>query len=767
MALPLQRNEMLEDRDLRGRAFSEAYTTLVESWLTELFDEAAQGSDGIALVAVGGEGRREMAPYSDLDLLLLCEDPVLAQEVAEKLWYPVWDEGLKLGHAVRSMRETLALAAEDLETATGLLSARHIRGDAGMTAELAERARAGWRKRGRRWLEELAGSVERRHANAGEVAFALEPDLKDGRGGLRDVHALDWAIRAGAEIDPRAIESLMVCHDVLFDLRVELHRVQAHPGDRLLLQEQDAVATHVGDVDADAMMARVAAAGRSISFVSDESWHDIRASIGGSLFGRFRREQELEDGLLLRSARVALPAPAEPVTDPFMALKVAESAVRNDARIEPATLEALAGAPQPTLPWPEPARRSFCDLLLYGPPMVAVAEILDRCGLWTRLIPEWKPAQSRPQRNAYHRFTVDRHLLETAAEAAGLANRVPRPDLLVVAALLHDIGKAYPHLGDHSEVGAELAVGITRRMGFAEADVSTVGALVANHLLLADVATRRDLDAPATIEFVTREVGTPDRLAMLRVLTEADSLATGSTAWTSWKAELVERLCSRVAARMAGSNDADHDQVAFPRPEQRVLLESREVQVLADGDVITVACPDRPGVFFRVAGALALHGLDVIGANVWSEAGMALDEFRVRPGAAGVVPWDRVTGDVVKVLEGRLALESRVEERSRSHNRRRRATIHEFAPAVSFDNGESAPTTVIEVVGPDGFGLLYRLGRALAEFNLNVTAARIHTMGHDVVDAFHVTDATGGRVLDPDIQEEVRRALLHAMDVET
>ena len=243
-------------------------------------------------------------------------------------------------------------------------------------------------------------------------------------------------------------------------------------------------------------------------------------------------------------------------------------------------------------------------------------------------------------------------------------------------------------------MGAELAGGITHRMGFSEADVATMVALVRHHLLLADVATRRDLDDPATIEFVAREVGTTDRLALLRALTEADSMATGPAAWSPWKAELVERLCTRVAALMAGSSSssAPVEGRRFPTTGAAPSAGVREVQVRTEGDAITVCCPDRPGVFFRVAGALALHGLDVVEANVYSEDGIAVDEFRVRPGGAGVVPWDRVSEDVVKVLEGRLALQSRVSERARIQRRRRRATIHQFAPAVRFDNGASAPT---------------------------------------------------------------------------
>lgn len=759
----LRRHELLEDRSLKGRAFSEAYTDLVDGWLVEVFHDAVGETESLSLIAVGGQGRREMAPYSDLDLLLLSADSAEAAKAAERIWYPVWDAGLKLGHAVRTVRDTLHLASEDLETATALLSARHISGNGQLSADLIERARGNWRRRGRRWLSELASSVEQRHAASGEVAFDLEPDLKEGRGGLRDVHALAWATAAGADLDENVADSLRSHHDVLLEVRVELHRSQARAGDRLLLQEQDPVAARTGDVDADALMARVAASGRAIAFASDEAWHDIGLATRETLFGRFRRERRIDEELTVHDGRVGLTSHDPGAVDPFTVLRVADAAARDGLRIDHRTLDLLCRAPEPPAPWPREAGEQFCDLLLRGPAAVEVVEILDRWGLWVRLLPEWEPTQSRPQRNAYHRFTVDRHLLETAAEAAALSDRVPRPDLLVMAALLHDLGKAYPHRGDHSTVGAALAAEVGARMGFPEEDVSTLAALVRHHLLLADVATRRDLDATSTIEFVAGIVGDGDRLALLRALTEADSRATGAGVWSPWKAELVERLSTRTAAMLTGAvSDAGHEST-FPRPEQRELLASEGVRVVADGDAITVACPDRPGVFFRVAGALALHGLDVVEANVHSESGRALDEFRVRPGPSGVVPWDRVSADVVKVLEGRLALHARIEERARSHKRRVRPTIHQFAPGVGFDNGASAHTTVVEVTGPDSVGLLYRLGRSLSEFNINVTGARINTMGHDVVDSFYVTGADGGRILDEELQSEIRRALLDAM----
>ena len=680
----------------------------------------------------------------------------------EKLWYPVWDAGLKLGHAVRSIRDTLSLASEDLETATALLSTRHVAGDEAMANELLEKAHVNWRKRGRRWLDELAKAVDVRHADSGEVAFELEPDLKEGRGGLRDVHALGWALAAGADVDERLLQDLQRDHDTLLEIRVEVHRATAKPGDRLMLQDQDTVASRLGDVDADALMARVAAAGRTIAWASDESWHEIKVALNGAFFGRFRRERRLDTDLVLRDARVCLVDEGQPVTDPTTVLRVALAAARQRTRISLVTLGLLEAAPRLPDPWPTAAREAFTDLLLCGSAAIGVVEALDQWGLWEPLIPEWAPNHSRPQRNAFHRFTVDRHLLEAASEAAELGQRTPRPDLLVMAALLHDIGKGYP--GDHSVVGEGLARTISARMGFSSDDVDTIAEAVRHHLLLPDVATRRDLDDPATIEFVAGIVQTPERLALLRSLAEADGLATGPSAWGPWKAQLVEQLANRTAHLLGGGRVQEVVTDVFPNEAQRKLLELGGLQILAEDELITVACPDRPGVFYRVAGALALHGLDVVSAAIHSEDGMALDEFRVRAGASGLVPWDSVSDDVAKVLEGRLAIQARLDERVRSHRRRYRPGIHQLGQLVRFDNDATEDATVLEVAGPDSLGLLYRLTRALADLNVDVRTAKIHTMGNDVVDTFYVITSGGSKVTDPEHQDEIRRALLHALE---
>lgn len=762
MSSSLRRSDFLADHTLRGRAFCDGYTELVDNWLVELFVSAGGDDLDVALVAVGGQGRRELAPQSDLDLLLLFGKGVDPKDVADGLWYPIWDTGLKLGHAVRTVRDTLTLASEDLETATALLSARHLAGNRSLTDELEEKAKAGWRKRGKRWLEELAESVRTRHNEAGEVAFDLEPDLKDGRGGLRDVHALAWARAAGAEVDPALLAELERHHDTLLEVRIELHRITARPGDRLLLTEQDAVATALGDSDADVLMARVAAAGRAIAWASDESWYEADLRSGGGLKERLRRERPLDDGLIVRNGRVALDDVASARTDPVAVLRVALGAARTGKRIDLSTLAALGDCPAMPEPWPQEARQRFVDLVLHGPASIPVVEALDQYDLWCPLLPEWEPTRSLPQRNVFHRYTVDRHLLECSAEAASIAHRTPRPDLLVVAALLHDIGKGHP--GDHSEVGERLAVGIARRMGFDDHDVETIALLVRHHLLLSDVATRRDLDDPATIAMMIDAVGDAERLALLRALSEADGLATGPTAWGPWKSQLVDQLASRVSAALNGEETEGRQRAGFPTDEQRELMQQGGTHVIAEGERLTVICPDRRGLFFRIAGVLSLHGLDVVEANVHSEHGMAADEFRVVVGGSGVVPWAAVEADVRKALEGRLAVQARLDERARNVRRRRAVGVSQFPPRVRFDNDTASDATVLEAIGPDRLGLLYGLARTMSDLDLDVASAKIHTMGGDVVDTFYVTDANGEKVVDAEYQSEIRRALMHVLD---
>ena len=352
MTPQLDRRPLLENASIRGAAFCRALSDTFDDWITAVWTAADPPASGAALVAVGGYGRAELSPGSDIDLYLLYKPGVDVAPLADKLWYPIWDEGVKLGHAVRTVKETLTLAADDLDTATAVLSARHIVGDESLSDELATKGLALWRKRSKRWLESLDLGVKAWHEAAGEVAFLLEPDLKDGRGGLRDVHAITWAeCRRGAAAAGRRRRDRRGLRDRAVG-RVELHRRTERHSDRLLLEEQDAVAAALGYPDADDLMRAVTAA-RTIAWVSDDLWARVEGSLEGPFRRRLWKDRDVATGVVLREGSVALAAGADPAVDPLLVLRVAVAAAKHDARIERGTLDTLTAS---SPPWPRGPR---------------------------------------------------------------------------------------------------------------------------------------------------------------------------------------------------------------------------------------------------------------------------------------------------------------------------------------------------------------------------------------------------------------------------
>lgn len=768
-AIRADQDALLADRSLSGVGFCRAYAARADAWLASLLGD----EEGVALVAVGGYGRAELCPGSDIDVVLLHAGrrdargpggvPRDVRSLAERLWYPLWDAGLKLGHGVRTVREALALAASDLDTATSLLDARLVAGDPALAADLIDRAQAQWRARSERWLEAVGRAVADRHARAGEVAFLVEPDLKEGRGGLRDVQAQHWAEAARRILLEGDEEVLKRAYEVLLAARVALHRRSGKASDRLLLQEQEGVAADLGLPDADALMAEVATAARTIAWTSDETWDRIASSLRGPAGRSAPADRRVGPGLVLRDGLVELTAEADPTRDPSLALRAAAAAAEAGTRLSRPALDRLAlEAAGPGDPWPEEARLALVRLLGAGPAAVPVVEALDQRGLMARVLPEWEAVRSRPQRNAYHRFTVDRHLCEAAAEAARLTPRVRRPDLLLVGAFLHDIGKGFPP-DHHTDAGVEVVGRIAPRMGFPPEDAAVLVNLVRHHLLLADAATRRDLADQATIATVAAQLGDQGTLELLAALTEADSIATGPAAWGPWKAGLVRELVERTAPVLAGQPARAAPEpppagadglMARARAEGGLVLEG-------DGPVVTLVAPDRPGLFCRVAGTLALHGLDVLSARAWSsEDGLAVELFRVQSLFGAPPDWGAVEADLRRVLSGRLSLEARLADRARDYAAAPRPPT--AAPArveVVIDNDASETATVVEVRAPDRIGTLYRITKALAELDLDVRLAKVATLGHEVVDAFYVVDATGAKLSDPEHLGEVRRAV--------
>jgi len=742
-----------------GTAWCRAHSDETDEWLRSLFVAAVDevGGAGVALVAVGGYGRGELFPCSDLDVVLLHDRRDDIGAVADRIWYPIWDAGAPLSHSVRTVDQALDLARHDLDTATAALSARHLAGDETLTADLARRAAVQWERGAKRWLATLGAGVDERHRRNGEVAFLLEPDLKDGRGGLRDVHALQWATAARPLLYDRDDGALASAYERLAAARVELHLRTRQSSNRLTLQEQDAVATALDYDDADALMRAVSAAARTIAWISDDTWRRVRSSLRGPTGRIARRDRTLAPGVVVRDGELDV----DPTTvrdDATAPLRMAALAATHDVPIGRRALSSLTAAPPLPDPWPAPAREALVALLRAGHRAVPVIEALDQIGVWCAVLPEWAHVRSTPQRNAYHRFTVDRHLVEAAVNSGERSDAVDRPDVLVIGALLHDIGKGLP--GDHTEVGMAIARTSATRMGFGEDEVAAIVAMVEHHLLLPDVATRRDLDDPGTIARVAELVGDTGRLDLLAVLTEADSLATGPQAWGSWKAGLVQELVARVRHALAGGAVS----TATLAPAQQALLDRQAVQVEGDGDRLTVVARDEPGLFARISGALTLQGVAVRAATAHSDDnGWVLDEFDVAPEFDDVIEWRRVEHAVRDAMRDGADLDEALARKVRAYPKTDASASARATVDVRFDNDISSVATVVEVHAPDAVGLLHRIAKAFAALTLDIRSARVQTMGPRAVDAFYVCDRRGHKIVDDATLDEIRRTVTAAL----
>ncbi len=776
-----RRDALLADDRLQGMAFSRAYSLAADEWLRRLFEHAAESTGqqtgraqrapwkGLALIAVGGYGRGQLAPASDLDVVLVHERRRDSARIAEAIWYPVWDEGVKLDHSLRTPGEVLSVARKDLRVSLGLLDARLIAGDRSISDPLIQTLRERWRDRAGTWLPELARQAEVRHQANGEVAFLLEPNLKEGKGGLRDIGVIRSIMAARPDIlTSDDVSAVNRAEEKLVAARVSLQRVTGRSLDRLALQEQDQVAASLGLADADSLMEGVAEAARRVTWVLDDALHRALPATPAPKHLRNRHDKELskapatigtatkpyDDWFADEAGQSGLAGetPDALLCDPGLALALANFSARSGKPIRHSSLERLAShAEAPAIPWPDTLRSLFVALLLVGRPSIGALESLDQVGILSLLVPEWQAVRNKPQRNAYHRFTIDRHLLETAANAAELGYDIERPDLLVIAALFHDMGKGDLWPGsssDHVQAGAGAIELIARRMGFSEDDISILETLVRHHLLLADTATRRDLDDPATIDLVASAIGDSSTLDMLAALTEADGLATGPTAWGRWKAGLVTDLCRRTRLRLAGLSAISG--AREPAAWQRRIMEAGRLAVRLDPDdpsVLAVTAPDQSGLLAAVTGVLALRGLGVHSADVMGENGMALDVFHLAAETGAPVDVVALEEDLRSVLEHRLSLESMLTERIRVYAPARPAAQPDVPSVdVHLDNETSDLATILEVRAPDTIGLLHQITRALSAADLDVTSARITTVADEALDTFYIRHRDGSKL---------------------
>ena len=612
--------------DLPAEKLRQALCELYEMELGRLAEEAGIGPDsGFALVAFGGLGRREVLPYSDLDLVLVHERRPGRDvgELADALWYPLWDSGVGLDHSVRTVDQCLAVAAADVSVGLSLLDARVIAGDADLGALVVDGARRQWRDQiASRFDDLVAGAVARRH-RSGVIAHRSEPDLKNGVGGLRDaqlVSALSLAhLSDGRPVVPGGMAA---AHRLVLDARTELHRVAGRPREVLHAEYADEVGHALGLGDRFDLARALSNASRTIAFTADQAIRGSCATLSSrGLSGLLRRSpvrRPLADGVVEHAGEVALARGARVTQDPWLPLRVAAAAARFSLPMAGSTLGVLVErCPEPEGRWPAEALSDLLVLLGSGEAQLAVLEALDRSGLWERVLPEWSEVRDLPARDRAHVYTVDRHLVQTAVEASRLTTSVARADLLLLAALLHDLGKG--RSGDHSENGAEMVAPIARRLGLVDEDVDTLVRIVRHHLLLAVTATRRDPGDPSTAEDVMAALdGDEVALDVLAALTEADSLATGPTVWTKGRARAHRALvqaCRDRSGPPPGLVEAPTVDASRPHGPPDVVVDLRATGSGTTHDV-TLVVPGAGKSLAVTAEVLAAHRLELVDAEV-------------------------------------------------------------------------------------------------------------------------------------------------------
>jgi [protein-PII] uridylyltransferase len=763
--LAASRRQLLsEGSKLHAAELRHAWQDLHESWLMAKAAEIGIAEDsGFAVVGIGGLGRHELLPYSDLDLMLLHDnksDDTLGA-VADRLWYPLWDANVRLDHSVRTVSGALGVANADMIAALGMLDARHIAGDARLSDALIAGARQQWRSAIRTRMNELVEMTQTRWERCGRIAQRAEPDLKSGRGGLRDVQLLD-ALGVAQLIDRHGMArpespggSLDDAHLTLLDVRTELHRVSGRGRDQLQAQYADEIsaALHIGDrFD---LARKLSDAGRTIAYHAETGIRTAENALprrGVTAFVRRPKRRPLDEGVVEYAGEIVLARDARPDTDVGLVLRVAAASADTGLPIGAATLSRLAAsAPEMPVPWPREALDDLLVVLSAGPTTVATIEALDRTGLWGRLLPEWDAIRDLPPRDVAHKWTVDRHVIETAVNAAPLSTRVARPDLLALGALLHDIGKGRGV--DHSVLGAGLALEIGPRLGMPPVEVELLAQLVRHHLLLPMVATRSDLNDPKTIERVVKSLsGDALLLEVLHALTEADSKATGPGVWSEWKASLIEDLVRRCRLVMAGEPLPEAEPTA---PQYLSLAADRGVHVdikPSGGERLDVvmAAPDQRGLVSNAAAVLALNSLRIHSASASTHEGFAIVEFVASPlfgspPEAGLLR-QQFTGALAGDIDVLGTLEKRDSDAVSAATSRAGevqigvpVTRSSAPPRILWVDSASPEQLIVEVRAMDRLGLLALLTRALERAGTDIVWAKVNTFGSTAADVFCVT----------------------------
>jgi [protein-PII] uridylyltransferase len=756
-----------------------AHAAAVDAICAGVFDAAVahvgRGSAGAVLVAVGGYGRRQLAPSSDLDLMLVhrgwTDDEV--KELNRQLMYPLWDSGVEVGNRVRTVAETVAMLTRTDE-AMAVLDARPIAGDEALFRELDGAVRRAVERERASILRGLREETTSRHARMGHLGHLLEPDVRESAGGLRDLQSIRWLDRIGGGdatleslhrsglVAPSDLEVLEGAEELLAKVRTELHLRAGRRLDVLYLSDQDEVAAAIGYRDqdgriaGDVLMQELYAHARDVEAILSEAMERCAdRPARRRLRGRRSGPRPVGDGCVVRAGRLDVVAASDPRSDPDGWMRVFMHCLEEDALLTRASMSRLrsllSGAE--SIPWTPAALSTFLRIVSSGHRSVRVLEAMDAAGFLGALLPQWRHVRCLPQRNLYHRFTVDMHLFAAAAEV--VVSRTSDDPVIreawelagdglsvIVAALLHDVGKGLD--GDHVVIGRGLAAAAVDAMGLEQDHAEEVIFLVSEHLTLAETAMRRDLEDPAVISEVSARMGDARRLSMLYLLTRADSIATGPEAWSPFRASLVRELYVRTLAALGHDRtpvhaEADPGWAPLLIPDPPAPGEVRTaVRATESGDELVVAARDRPGLLASVAGVLSLRGIEVLSADIRTlDDGTAIESYVVRGTHGPIQPerWDRVRSDLTAAVDGTLDLEAAIRHRAATFRGRRRRARETHVVVTQDAEGR----TIVEVHAPDSPGLLHRLARALHAGGCDVHLARVATYGVDAVDVFYVT----------------------------
>jgi [protein-PII] uridylyltransferase len=847
-----------------GRAVAHGTCFLVDQIIRAVYDHAAghvfplanpTSSEHMALVAVGGYGRGELAPQSDVDLLFLLPYKLTphCEQVVEYLLYMLWDLGLKVGHATRSVDECIRQAGADMTIRTALLEARYLWGEQGLYDELRRRfQRDVVSGSAVAFVEAKLAERESRHARMGNTRYVLEPNIKDGKGGLRDLHTLFWIAKYVYQVDDVAalvergvltrkeVRNFEKASALLWSLRCQLHYLTGRPEERLTFDMQPDIAAHMGYTD----HAGTRGVERLMKhyFLVAKSVGDLTRIFCAAIEAAHQRKPLLErlpgigflrkeiDGFPVESGRLTVAGDDAFSKDPVNILRLFHAAQRHGLDIHPAALKLVTRSLRLVdrkLRHDAEANRLFVDMLTSRQDPEQTLLRLNEAGVFGRFIPDFGRVVAQMQYDMYHHYTVDQHSIFAIGvlsriEAGALKDEVPIASevvhkvvsrrVLYLAVLLHDIAKGRG--GDHSELGADVAMELGPRLGFTDEETETVAWLVRYHLIMSNTAFKRDVDDPQTIADFIGIVQSLERLRLLLVLTVADIRAVGPKTWNGWKAQLLRDLYyraeevlsggltsegrdSRVAAALTAlkvelndwSDDEFEAHMKRGTPAYWLAFDTathqRHARLVRDAEAagdplsidtrvdtwravteVTVYTHDEAGLFARLAGAMALSGADIVDARIFTLTnGMALDTFWIQDGEGKAVDRpDKLAKLAViirRVLNGRGDM---LDEFMRlPPSIPSRLSVFKVPPRVLIDNGASISHTVIEVNGRDRKGLLYDLTHAFAELRLQISSAKVSTFGERAIDVFYVKDKYGLKIDDEARLKVIRTALRHAL----